>query len=108
MVALKRSHAQGQIDVSRHFSSPVEDKFAGVQHEPSKTGVPLLGGTVASIECKTSAVHDGGDHVIIIGEVVHVSRFEGQPLLFVQGRYATNEPAKVQAKSSPSSLFGNG
>src|SRR5690606_5268977 len=31
---------------------------------------------------------DGGDHVILVGRVERYSRFQGEPLLFAQGRYA--------------------
>ncbi|WP_262403602.1 flavin reductase family protein [Actinomadura sp. CNU-125] len=34
------------------------------------TGVPILSRAVAAVECRTHAVHDGGDHTIVVGEVV--------------------------------------
>jgi flavin reductase (DIM6/NTAB) family NADH-FMN oxidoreductase RutF len=41
------------------------------------------------MECRTSAVHDGGDHSIVVGEVVAVTepRGDGSPLLYYASRY---------------------
>ena len=41
------------------------------------------------MECRTTAVHDGGDHSIVVGEVLGVSepRPDGAPLLYYCRRY---------------------
>jgi flavin reductase (DIM6/NTAB) family NADH-FMN oxidoreductase RutF len=41
-------------------------------HLAAVTGAPLLDGAVATLECQTFAVYDGGDHSIIVGRVVGV------------------------------------
>jgi flavin reductase (DIM6/NTAB) family NADH-FMN oxidoreductase RutF len=52
----------------------------GVAHHPGQvTGAPLLDGALATLECQTAAVYDGGDHSIIVGQVVGVSSTEGSP-----------------------------
>lgn len=53
------------------------------------SGSPLLKGALASFECRVWARYPGGDHQIIVGEVIgqHV-RPSGRPLLYHQGRYA--------------------
>ncbi|WP_211238695.1 flavin reductase family protein [Roseivivax isoporae] len=50
-------------------------------------GVPLIGSALAHFECAREAVHDGGDHVIVVGRVERVRMRDGDPLLFLQGRY---------------------
>lgn len=84
-----------QMDVSRHFSSKLEDKFADAAWAPGAFGAPLLDGCLAHFECETYSLVDGGDHTIIIGLVKRASRFEGEPLLFSQGQYsiADSHPA---------------
>jgi hypothetical protein len=52
--------------------------------------VPLLAGVAASFECIRSQIHDAGDHLLLIGEVLRYSRNDRQPLLFVKGRYAVS------------------
>jgi flavin reductase (DIM6/NTAB) family NADH-FMN oxidoreductase RutF len=43
------------------------------------------------MECRTTAVHDGGDHSIVVGEVIGVSepRPGGGPLIHYASRYRT-------------------
>jgi len=79
--------AARQIHLSRHFSNPRATKFSGIPWSRGKSGSPILDDVVAYLECRRVAVHDGGDHVIMIGHVEHFARFEGEALLFVQGRY---------------------
>ncbi|WP_429809052.1 flavin reductase [Ensifer sp. B1-9] len=84
-----------QMDVSRHFSSKLDDKFADAVWALGEFGSPLLDGCLAHFECETYSQVDGGDHTIIIGLVKRASRFDGEPLLFSQGQYsiADSHPA---------------
>jgi flavin reductase (DIM6/NTAB) family NADH-FMN oxidoreductase RutF len=51
----------------------------------------VLDDALGVIECQTTAVHDGGDHSIVVGEVIGVSgpRAGGRPLIHYGGRYRT-------------------
>ena len=84
----------GQHHLSRQFSTPAEDKFEGVPARPGVSGAPLLEGAVASFECRTVAVHDAGDHLIMLGEVETFDAPGGPPLVFHSGLYhlATRHP----------------
>jgi flavin reductase (DIM6/NTAB) family NADH-FMN oxidoreductase RutF/DNA-binding MarR family transcriptional regulator len=104
--------SKDQIELSRHFSSSVADKFAGVPSRYGNHDIPLLDGAVAHLECSREAAYDGGDHVIMIGHVSRISRYGGDPLLFVQGRYvvAADHPdadaaASTAANATPASQF---
>jgi flavin reductase (DIM6/NTAB) family NADH-FMN oxidoreductase RutF/DNA-binding MarR family transcriptional regulator len=79
--------AADQIDVSRCFSTPSADRFTQVPWSPGATGAPVLGNVLAVLECQRHAMHEGGDHVLMVGRVTRFSRFDKDPLLFVQGRY---------------------
>jgi len=83
-----------QHHLSRQFSTPLSDKFVGVDFDPGPAGVPLLRGAIAQFVCRKVRQHDGGDHVIFIGEVEHYKYQEGEPLVFHSGRYhvATRHP----------------
>ncbi|MEX0952213.1 MAG: flavin reductase [Nitriliruptoraceae bacterium] len=64
------------------------DAFAGIPVARSETGVPLLADAVAWLDCRIHAVHDGGDHRIVVGEVVALGTGSGQdPLVFHRGAY---------------------
>jgi flavin reductase (DIM6/NTAB) family NADH-FMN oxidoreductase RutF len=71
---------------------PLDGQLDGVAHHPGPvTGAPLLDGALATLECRTAAVHDGGDHSIIVGEVVAVaapaSSSGAGPLVHYAGAY---------------------
>lgn len=54
-----------------------------------ETGIALISNSVAHLECVTTAVHPGGDHDIVVGEVKSLSQAGAgrHPLLFHRGRY---------------------
>ncbi len=68
----------GQLDRYGHHRGPV-------------TGAALLDEAIAWLECRTLAVYDGGDHDIVLGEVVDLALGDrdGAPLLYYRGRYGT-------------------
>ena len=78
----------GQQPASNRFASKAEDRFSATAWSEGEGGVPVLDGSLGSFECKRHAVHDGGDHFILIGEVVRAT-FEPRrdPLLYFRGKY---------------------
>lgn len=95
-----------QADVSTVMASPGVDKFAQVAWHPGPvTGVPLVDGAIAHLECEVDAVHEGGDHHVVIGRVLGLAAATESgtpdqtsdqatdqataPLLFYRGRYGT-------------------
>lgn len=78
----------GQQPVSNLFASRNEDRFGGTGWSGGESGAPLLDGSLSSFECKRHAVHEGGDHFILVGEVI-CARFEPRrdPLLYFRGKY---------------------
>ena len=61
--------------------------FDQLDWQPSAQNVPLLKTCLARFECDRHAVHDGGDHAIIVGKVTSATVGEGAPLVFAQGAY---------------------
>jgi flavin reductase (DIM6/NTAB) family NADH-FMN oxidoreductase RutF/pimeloyl-ACP methyl ester carboxylesterase len=78
----------GQQPASNRFAGKGEDRFAATAWGPGETGVPLLDGSLVSFECKRHAVHEAGDHFLLIGDVVR-AQFEPRrdPLLYFRGKY---------------------
>ena len=59
---------------------PLDGQLDGVAYHPGPvTGAPLLDGALATLECVTAAVHDGGDHSIVVGQVAAVDGPEDPP-----------------------------
>jgi flavin reductase (DIM6/NTAB) family NADH-FMN oxidoreductase RutF len=78
---------EDQEALSTRFAKSGGDKFSGVGYQLGRTGTPILDGALAHVECRIVATHEGGDHVIHVGEVEHAEVRGGAPLLFFQGRY---------------------
>jgi flavin reductase (DIM6/NTAB) family NADH-FMN oxidoreductase RutF/pimeloyl-ACP methyl ester carboxylesterase len=78
----------GQQGVSNIFATGKGDRFAQAECEEWETGAPIVSNSLASFECRKYAEYDGGDHVILVGEVTRV-RFAPQrdPLLYFRGKY---------------------
>ncbi|QOV47345.1 flavin reductase family protein [Streptomyces chromofuscus] len=53
------------------------------------TGAPLVGGALATLECRTEQRVPAGDHTLVIGRVLtaQVPSADGGPLLYFKGRY---------------------
>lgn len=79
--------AAHQHHLSRRFATRGEDKFSGVDCRAARAGVPLLEGALARFVCRKARHYDGGDHLIIVGEVLEYEAFEGEPLVFHSGNY---------------------
>jgi flavin reductase (DIM6/NTAB) family NADH-FMN oxidoreductase RutF len=53
------------------------------------SGAPLVGGALATLECRTEQRVRAGDHTLVIGRVLtaEVPSAEGGPLMYFRGRY---------------------
>ena len=78
----------GQQSTSNRFTRKDVDRFETVAWERGEFGPPLLTGSLANFECERHAVHEGGDHVMLVGKVLR-ARFEPHrdPLLYFRGKY---------------------
>lgn len=78
----------GQQPTSNRFAGKGEDRFAATPWSVGEYGTPVLSGSLSSFECERHAVHDGGDHFILVGRVLK-AMFEPQrdPLLYFRGKY---------------------
>jgi len=84
--------SEEQETVSRYFADSARPRgwatFEGIDHSRTPTGSPLLDGIAAYFDCRLTAAHEAGDHVIFIGEVVSLGTDPAkQPLLFHHGSY---------------------
>ena len=77
-----------QDALAAHFSQRGVNRFAGLQPGRGTGGVALLDGCAARFECRTAFRHEGGDHVIFVGEVLSFEHWEREPLVFRRGRFA--------------------
>ena len=80
-----------QQDISNNFARSSDEKWDGVLHEFGKNGCPSFGNSIAVLECKKDAIHEGGDHLIIVGEVTNIKYDveNNRPLLYYNGSYSS-------------------
>jgi flavin reductase (DIM6/NTAB) family NADH-FMN oxidoreductase RutF len=87
-----------------------EGALAGVPHHRGPhTGALLLDEALATFECATTAAHPGGDHTVLIGEVlaVEMPRPEAEPLVWHRARYtALASPPDGRADDDGTDLTG--
>ena len=79
---------EDQEAVSIAFARALSSKWDGVRMEIWQTGSPILVDALASFDCETTSMHDGGDHVIFVGRVLRLrAGVDGRPLLYFRGAY---------------------
>ena len=68
---------------------PLHGQLDRIPHSRGTTGVALLEGALATIECQTTDIHPAGDHSIVVGEVVSlgVAEHPGDALVYYRSRY---------------------
>ncbi|MBL27857.1 MAG: hypothetical protein CMM50_09965 [Rhodospirillaceae bacterium] len=88
--------AADQTRLARRFATPLIDKFADLRCGRGAYDAPLLPGVAAQIECRSHMAYDGGDHVIFLGRVEHVRRWERPPLIFCSGSFMVAEPNPME------------
>jgi flavin reductase (DIM6/NTAB) family NADH-FMN oxidoreductase RutF len=78
----------GQQPASITFSTRGEDRFGCTRWSRGEAGAPILEESLCVFECDRYAVYDGGDHHILVGQVMKASFDAGlDPLLYFRGRY---------------------
>lgn len=78
-----------QKELAWQFATPKDDKFEGVDWTEAANGTPRIEGSVAHFECGLWKTYDGGDHVIVIGQITEMGATDRAPLIFCRGKMAT-------------------
>ncbi|WP_163510883.1 flavin reductase family protein [Fodinicola acaciae] len=75
-----------QERVARHFSGrsqPIEPVWS------DGVAAPRLAGALACLECRPWRCYDGGDHTLVVGEVVDVAYRDGEALAYANSRFTS-------------------
>lgn len=97
--------AEGQAALSAKFAAPLGDRWRDVSFAVGQAGMPVLPECAANLECRRHAVHDGGDHAIVVGEVLHVQTTDRPPLVYFRGTYGAFDP---MPRAGTGAAFRNG
>lgn len=80
--------ASDQDELASRFATRGVDRFAGLAVERGTAGLPLLAGCAARFQCRMAFRYEGGDHTILVGEVLAFDHEAREPLVYKSGRYA--------------------
>ena len=78
-----------QSDLSHRFATRRDNKFEGIAFDEGLGGAPVLRDVLATFECETVSVTEGGDHLLFVGRVQRMAYDDGDPLIFSAGKYCT-------------------
>lgn len=86
--------AWDQEDISRWFAQRGRpEDHENIEQWPFRVGpaagAAIFDGVLAALECRTWATYDGGDHTLLVGEVLDMAagRPDADPLLYFKGVY---------------------
>jgi flavin reductase (DIM6/NTAB) family NADH-FMN oxidoreductase RutF len=79
--------AHHQLDLALSFARRTHEKFEVDRHWRNRPHPPHIDDALCRFDSKVRAVHDGGDHLIIVGEVLGIACAPGTPLAFHAGRF---------------------
>lgn len=81
--------AADSVDLATRFSlADPADRFEGIDYRTEVTGSPVLERASAWLDCRVAQLHDGGDHTIVVGEVLGCDADDGvEPLVYHAGTY---------------------
>jgi len=85
--------------LAERFARAATDKFAGTALRDGLGGVPVIEGVPTVFECETVHRYDGGDHLILVGQVVRLTlpHQAPAPLVFHHGHFASTTPLVQEA-----------
>lgn len=70
---------------------PLLGQLSQVPHHRGELGVALVDDALATLECRTRDLHEAGDHIIVVGEVVTSAADprRDDPLVYYRSRYTS-------------------
>ena len=77
-----------QKDLALVFAKQLNKNSIQMEHQIKPSGLMRLANCLAYFECETIAVHEGGDHHIIVARVLSIEQDSDRyPLLFAQSQF---------------------
>ena len=84
--------AANQKELSEQYADKTRHRLEPGCYVTGAGGAPVLNNAISSLSCVVRARYSGGDHVIILGEIMDITANPGAPLVFFQGRYRELKP----------------
>jgi len=86
-----------QQAISTYFSGTWKQRAPPPYRFVAMGAAPRLEGSLASLGCSVRSISDGGDHLLVVGEVLQLKQgiAPHEPLLFYRGRYGQLDPGSA-------------
>ncbi|AEG50856.1 flavin reductase domain protein FMN-binding protein [Sphingobium chlorophenolicum L-1] len=94
-----------QKDFSARFGSRNGVRFADLEVDRGVGGVPLLRDCTTRFQCRLAFCYDGGDHQILVGEVVEFAHQDRPPLVYHGGRFGHVHAESPDESRGPGELL---
>jgi len=78
-----------QRELAMHFARRTVEKFEVDSDFRVRPHPPHIADAICRFDCRVHAVHEGGDHLIVVGDVLAIVRARGRPLAFHAGRFGS-------------------
>jgi len=79
---------ENQRALSERFAMRLDDRFDSLAWRRGESGVPLIDGALAAMECETRHCVTAGDHDIFIAEMLRATIGDGRPLIHFASEYS--------------------
>lgn len=80
--------AEDQIELARIFAISGADKFKDVAVIESPSGLPIIDGAIAWMECEVQTLFEAGDHIGLLAMVATMGCMgDSKPLVYWRGGY---------------------
>lgn len=80
--------AEGQSEIASRYAARGDTALNLQDFDTSAGGLPMVSGAIGHLECKRWALYPGGDHTMIVGEVIGMgSTPDPRPLGFFGGSF---------------------
>ena len=77
---------RSQEALSNRYARSMDHQVEASDLIRDEQGTPLISSALATFSCRTNAIHAGGDHHIIVGEVEAFTSVDGEPLFVLRRR----------------------
>ncbi|MGH2709411.1 MAG: flavin reductase family protein, partial [Actinomycetota bacterium] len=90
--------AGGQSEVAYAFARKSPDKFRDFPMVRGNHDIPLIPGSLATLECRVEDTATGGTHTVFMGTVSRAEARQGEPLTYFRGRFGRFEDTLQDAE----------
>jgi flavin reductase (DIM6/NTAB) family NADH-FMN oxidoreductase RutF/DNA-binding GntR family transcriptional regulator len=89
--------ADDQSEVATRFATKSSSKFRPEDIARADSGMPLIAGALAQIECRVTNAVSGGTHTVFLAEVERATATDASPLTYYRGRFGRFEDTLQEA-----------